>query len=62
MQVTSVRSWVAYMGRLLEGFGAGASQRQPGMPLQVAMTLVRLSQSTGDVVSAFFPAAVAAPR
>lgn len=52
----------AYMDRLLDGFGAGASQWQPGMPLQVAMTLVRLSQSTGDVVGAFFPAAVATPR
>jgi hypothetical protein len=52
----------AYMDRLLDGFDTGATQWRPGVALQVAMTLVRLSQSTGDVVSAFFPAAVAAPR
>jgi hypothetical protein len=52
----------SYKGDLLDGFWSNqVIQWQPRMLQRVALTLVRMVQSTGEVVQSVFPAATAAP-
>lgn len=52
----------AYMGDLLDGFSPNQPQWKPSTMLSVALTLVRMAESTGEIVQSVFPSAMARSR